>query len=77
MVRPGVVRTNFLQTGSGMTADGASQFYENFGKSSGLLGGVGDVSDIVSAVEWLSDSSKTPWVTGTIITVDGGLIVTP
>jgi len=74
-VNPGVVRTN-LQKSAGLFDDDESYgaWVEEM-KSAHPLGRIGEPRDIAEAVLYLADGERAGWVTGAILSVDGGRAV--
>jgi NAD(P)-dependent dehydrogenase (short-subunit alcohol dehydrogenase family) len=58
-----------------MTEEQAIEYYKNCSKTH-PLGRVGQTSDISELVLFLADSSKSGFMTGTTISVDGGRLLT-
>lgn len=74
-VNPGVVRTN-LQKSAGLFS--ADDDYENWVTEmagSHPLGRVGEPKDVAEAVLFLADAGESGWITGAILSVDGGRAV--
>ncbi|XP_031618304.1 uncharacterized protein LOC116337681 [Contarinia nasturtii] len=72
-VAPGIIRTRMVETSTGLTSEEADQFFDKNGKAY-PLGRVGEVEDTSAAIEYLA-SDVASFVTGTILTVDGGALV--
>lgn len=68
-VNPGVVVTNLHKRG-GMDDENYAKFLEH-SKTTHPLGRVGNVEDIAEAILYLA-SSKSGWITGETLSVDGG-----
>ena len=68
-VLPGVVRTPIFETV--MAAEDAADFLDGFGAQT-PLGRVGEPDDVARAVAFLCDPGN-DWITGALLTVDGGL----
>jgi NAD(P)-dependent dehydrogenase (short-subunit alcohol dehydrogenase family) len=73
-IAPTAIRTEF-HTNAGMTLEQANIYYNNCSKTH-PLGRVGDVSDVSEVVLFLADSSKSGFMTGTVIHIDGGRLLT-
>jgi NAD(P)-dependent dehydrogenase (short-subunit alcohol dehydrogenase family) len=74
-VNPSVVRSNLHRT-AGLFADDRS--YEEWlhqMKSIHPLGRIGESQDVVEAIRFLA-SDKAGWITGAILSVDGGRVAT-
>ncbi|XP_031631998.1 uncharacterized protein LOC116346199 isoform X2 [Contarinia nasturtii] len=70
---PAVIQTPIFRTSFGMTSEQVDQFYDDNSKLY-PVGRVGDVTDTSAAIEYLvSDSAA--FLTGTILTVDGGALI--
>jgi 3-oxoacyl-[acyl-carrier protein] reductase len=65
-VAPGFVKTEILAAMPQKVLDGMV--------SHTPMGRIGDVRDIAEAYLWLASDAAT-WVTGTVISVDGGLVI--
>ncbi len=65
-VAPGFVKTEILEAMPQKVLDGMVAHT--------LMGRIGDVRDIAEAYLWLASDAAT-WVTGTVISVDGGLVI--
>jgi len=74
-VAPGLIATNFMTT-AGLPADAVSAFESQQAAKNIPLKRVGSAEDIAHAVSYLADDARSSWVTGTIISVDGGHRVT-
>ncbi|MDE2976393.1 MAG: SDR family oxidoreductase, partial [Acidobacteriota bacterium] len=68
-VLPGVVRTPIFETV--MPPDEAAAFLDGFGDEV-PLGRIGEPDDVARAVVFLCDPAN-DWITGAMLTVDGGL----
>jgi len=69
-IAPATVITNWHQA-SGLTAEEAQRYYAN---SHALhpIGRAGNVKDLVEMIMFMANGSKTGWMTGQIVTLDGG-----
>ncbi len=65
-VAPGFVRTEILEAMPQKVLDGMVAHTP--------MGRIGDVGDIANAYLWLASDEAT-WVTGTVLSVDGGLVI--
>jgi NAD(P)-dependent dehydrogenase (short-subunit alcohol dehydrogenase family) len=66
-VAPGLVETPLTRR---LTENAASRAVS---EKMHPLGRLGTPDDVAYAIDWLLDSTKSSWVTGQIIGVDGGL----
>ena len=73
-ISPATIQTNF-HTGAGMSQDTADKYYEN-SASTHPIGRIGQPNDISELVVFLADNNKAGFMTGTIISVDGGRMLT-
>jgi len=73
-IAPSVTETDF-HTNAGMTNDAAAKYYSD-SASAHPLGRIGQSPDIATVTTFLADSTKSGFVTGTIIPVDGGRLMT-
>jgi NAD(P)-dependent dehydrogenase (short-subunit alcohol dehydrogenase family) len=73
-IAPATIQTNF-HTGAGMTQESADKYYEN-SASTHPIGRIGQPSDISELVIFLADNNKSGFMTGSIISVDGGRMLT-
>lgn len=73
-IAPATIQTNF-HTGAGMTQESADKYYEN-SKSTHPIGRIGQPGDISELVIFLADNNKSGFMTGSIISVDGGRMLT-
>lgn len=77
-IAPGGVRTEGTSRplqGSGMTAEQAEQFQAEFVSAKVPLGRMGDPDDIATAAVFLA-SPASRYVTGALLVVDGGMLLT-
>ncbi|XP_031631996.1 uncharacterized protein LOC116346199 isoform X1 [Contarinia nasturtii] len=70
---PGVIRTPIFEKSWGWKSEQVDQFYNDEGKLY-PVGRVGDVTDTSAAIEYLVGDSAA-FLTGTILTVDGGAVI--
>ena len=73
-IAPATIQTNF-HTGAGMTQDAADKYYIN-SASTHPIGRIGQPSDISELVVFLADNTKAGFMTGSVIPVDGGRLLT-
>jgi NAD(P)-dependent dehydrogenase (short-subunit alcohol dehydrogenase family) len=73
-IAPATIQTNF-HTGAGMSQEAANKYYEN-ASSTHPIGRIGQPSDISELVVFLADNTKSGFMTGSIISVDGGRMLT-
>jgi 3-oxoacyl-[acyl-carrier protein] reductase len=73
-ISPATIQTNF-HTGAGMTQDVADKYYEN-SASTHPIGRIGQPNDISELVVFLADNRKSGFMTGSVINVDGGRMLT-
>ena len=73
-IAPATIQTNF-HTGAGMSQDAADKYYEN-SASTHPIGRIGQPNDISELVVFLADNTKSGFMTGSIIPVDGGRMLT-
>jgi NAD(P)-dependent dehydrogenase (short-subunit alcohol dehydrogenase family) len=73
-IAPATIQTNF-HTGAGMTQEAADKYYED-SASTHPIGRIGQPSDISELVVFLSDNIKSGFMTGSVISVDGGRMLT-
>jgi NAD(P)-dependent dehydrogenase (short-subunit alcohol dehydrogenase family) len=73
-ISPATIKTNF-HTGAGMSQETADKYYEG---SAGThpIGRIGEPSDISELVVFLANNSKAGFMTGSVIHVDGGRMLT-
>lgn len=73
-IAPATIQTNF-HTGAGMSQEAANKYYEG---SAGThpIGRIGQPSDISELVVFLADNDKAGFMTGSVISVDGGRMLT-
>jgi NAD(P)-dependent dehydrogenase (short-subunit alcohol dehydrogenase family) len=73
-IAPATIQTNF-HTGAGMSQEIANKYYEG---SAGThpIGRIGQPSDISELVVFLADNTKAGFMTGSVISVDGGRMLT-
>jgi len=73
-IAPATIQTDF-HTGAGMTQESADKYYEASNKTH-PIGRIGQPSDISELVVFLADSTKSGFITGSVISVDGGRLLT-
>ena len=73
-IAPATIQTNF-HTGAGMTQLSADKYYQD-SASTHPIGRIGQPSDISELVVFLGDNTKAGFMTGSIIPVDGGRLLT-
>jgi NAD(P)-dependent dehydrogenase (short-subunit alcohol dehydrogenase family) len=73
-IAPATIQTNF-HTGAGMSQESADKYYEG-SVSTHPIGRIGQPSDISELVVFLGDNSKSGFMTGSVISVDGGRMLT-
>jgi NAD(P)-dependent dehydrogenase (short-subunit alcohol dehydrogenase family) len=73
-ISPATIQTNF-HTGAGMSQETADKYYQN-SVSTHPIGRIGQPSDISELVVFLADNTKAGFMTGSIISVDGGRALT-
>jgi len=73
-ISPATIQTNF-HTGAGMSQDTADKYYEN-SASTHPIGRIGQPNDISELVVFLADNNRAGFMTGSIISVDGGRMLT-
>jgi NAD(P)-dependent dehydrogenase (short-subunit alcohol dehydrogenase family) len=73
-IAPATIQTNF-HTGAGMTQVAADKYYED-SASTHPIGRIGQPSDISELVVFLGDNTKAGFMTGSVISVDGGRLLT-
>jgi NAD(P)-dependent dehydrogenase (short-subunit alcohol dehydrogenase family) len=73
-IAPATIQTNF-HTGAGMSQDAADKYY-TASCSTHPIGRIGQPNDISELVVFLADSSKAGFMTGSVISVDGGRMLT-
>jgi len=73
-IAPSVTETDF-HTNAGMTNATAAKYYSD-SASAHPLGRIGQSPDIATVTTFLADNNKSAFVTGTIIPVDGGRLMT-
>jgi NAD(P)-dependent dehydrogenase (short-subunit alcohol dehydrogenase family) len=73
-VAPSVTQTDF-HTNAGMSQTGAADYY-SASATAHPLGRIGQSPDIATVTTFLADGDKSGFVTGTIIPVDGGRLMT-
>lgn len=72
-VNPAAVRTSFFQS-YGLPADRVAQVYDDQAKKY-PVGRVGEVSDVSGAVTYLADDKTGSFLTGVLLTLDGGSLL--
>jgi len=70
-VAPGVTSSNFMAD-VGMPQAAINDFYSYQAEKNIVLGRIGNPEDIARAVSFLADDSRSNWITGIVLTVDGG-----
>jgi NAD(P)-dependent dehydrogenase (short-subunit alcohol dehydrogenase family) len=73
-IAPTAIQTEF-HTNAGMSKKEADEYYKNCSKTH-PLGRVGQTSDITELVLFLADSTKSGFITGSVVHVDGGRLLT-
>lgn len=73
-IAPTAIQTEF-HTNAGMSREQADEYYKNCSNTH-PLGRVGQPSDITEVVLFLADSSKSGFMTGSVVHVDGGRLLT-
>jgi NAD(P)-dependent dehydrogenase (short-subunit alcohol dehydrogenase family) len=73
-IAPATIQTNF-HTGAGMSQEAADKYYEG-SASTHPVGRIGQPSDISELVVFLGDGDKAGFMTGSVINVDGGRLLT-
>jgi NAD(P)-dependent dehydrogenase (short-subunit alcohol dehydrogenase family) len=73
-IAPTAIQTEF-HTNAGMTLEQANEYYQNCSKTH-PLGRVGKTSDITELVLFLADNTKSGFMTGSVVHVDGGRLLT-
>ena len=73
-IAPATIQTNF-HTNAGMSEESANIYY-NASKFTHPIGRIGKPTDISELVLFLADSNKSGFMTGSIIPVDGGRLLT-
>jgi NAD(P)-dependent dehydrogenase (short-subunit alcohol dehydrogenase family) len=73
-IAPTATQTEF-HVNAGMSEEQADEYYKNCSKTH-PLGRVAQVSDITELVLFLADSSKSGFMTGSVVHVDGGRLLT-
>jgi len=73
-IAPATIQTNF-HTGAGMSQEAADKYYEG-SASTHPIGRIGQPSDISELVVFLADHTKAGFMTGSVISVDGGRMLT-
>ena len=73
-IAPATIQTNF-HTGAGMSQDAADKYY-TASCSTHPIGRIGQPNDISELVVFLADNTKAGFMTGSIISVDGGRMLT-
>jgi len=73
-IAPTAIQTEF-HVNAGMSQEQANEYYQNCSKTH-PLGRVGQTSDITELVLFLADSSKSGFMTGSVVHVDGGRLLT-
>lgn len=73
-IAPTAIQTEF-HVNAGMTKEQATEYYQNCSKTH-PLGRVGQTSDLTELLLFLADNSKSGFITGSVIHVDGGRLLT-
>ncbi len=73
-VAPATIRTGFHEA-AGMSPEAAAAYY-TASASTHPIGRVGSPADVAAAVLFLADSSKSGFMTGTTLQIDGGRLLT-
>ena len=73
-IAPATIQTSF-HTSAGMSQESADKYYEASNKTH-PIGRIGQPSDISELVVFLGDSTKSGFITGSVISVDGGRLLT-
>jgi len=73
-ISPATIQTNF-HTNAGMSFEAAEKYYEA-SKSTHPIGRIGQPEDVSQLVSFLADSSKSGFMTGSVIHLDGGRMMT-
>jgi len=73
-IAPATIQTNF-HTNAGMSIESANKYYDA-SKETHPIGRIGKPEDISELVVFLADSTKAGFMTGSIISVDGGRSLT-
>jgi NAD(P)-dependent dehydrogenase (short-subunit alcohol dehydrogenase family) len=73
-IAPATIQTNF-HTGAGMSQEAADKYYEG-SASTHPVGRIGQPSDISELVVFLGNGDKAGFMTGSVINVDGGRLLT-
>lgn len=73
-IAPTAIQTEF-HTNAGMSKEEAEEYYKNCSKTH-PLGRVGQTSDVTELVLFLADSKRSGFMTGSVVHVDGGRLLT-
>jgi NAD(P)-dependent dehydrogenase (short-subunit alcohol dehydrogenase family) len=73
-IAPATIQTNF-HTGAGMSQEAADKYYEG-SASTHPIGRIGQPKDISELVVFLGDNDRAGFMTGSVISVDGGRMLT-
>lgn len=73
-VNPAAVRTSFIQAALGMSKEVSDSIYEGM-KSQYPVGRIGEVADTSAAIAFLANNETASFLTGNILTVDGGSLI--
>jgi short-subunit dehydrogenase len=73
-IAPATIQTNF-HTGAGMSQEAADKYYEG-SASTHPIGRIGQPRDISELVVFLGDNDRAGFMTGSVISVDGGRMLT-
>lgn len=71
---PGAVRTSIFESCRGFTQQQANEFFDTF-KTRYPLSRVGEVTDTTAAIEFLINDSTASFLTGILLTLDGGALL--
>ncbi|XP_031638274.1 uncharacterized protein LOC116350578 [Contarinia nasturtii] len=72
-INPGIIKTPIFKT-VGLTEEVAEKMFDEY-KSKYPLGRVGEVSDTSSAIAYFADEKSASFLTGILLTVDGGFML--
>jgi len=70
-IAPSAVTTNWHKTAMNLSDEETEQYYANSGAVH-PIGRAGNVQDIVEMVMFMANGSKSGWMTGQVVTLDGG-----